>query len=90
MTSRTIWLNSKIASQGYCCLYGYLALCRERGETVKNMAKNIGISQDALWYHYRKFDYGAKPPKCQRVQECLDDVIQELVLENRLEKKPPE
>lgn len=76
-------LKSKIYSEGYCCLYGYLALCQARGETVENMAKNIGMSKDIIWYHLRKFKDEAvpNPPKCMRIKDCLDPVIQELILE---------
>lgn len=89
MTSRKHWLIAKVASEGYCCLRGYLVLCKERGETVQDMAKNIGISPDALWYHYRKFETASKPPGCMRQKDCLDSIIQELMLEKENIKKPP-
>ena len=82
MTMPVHSLKAKILSEGYCCLYGYLALCRERGETVINMAKHINISPDALWYHYRKLDdINSKEPKCHRYKECLDPIVQELLTE---------
>lgn len=84
MSSRKEWLIAKITSQEYCCLHGYLRLCRARGETVKDMAANIGMSQDTLWYHYRKLDGTANPPICMRVSDCMNPVITEI----EDEKKP--
>lgn len=36
----------------YCCLYGYLTLCRLRGERTLAMAKNLGCTSRAIRYHY--------------------------------------
>lgn len=74
MSSRKNWLIAKISSEGYCCLNAYLRLCKARGESVKDMAANIGMSPDALWYHYRKME-GENPPVCQRFSDCMDEVI---------------
>lgn len=86
MSSRKGWLIAKVNSEGYCCLNAYLRLCRARDETVKEMAKNINISPDALWYHYRKLDSTTRGPVCQRFSECMNPVI--TIIED--EKKPGE
>jgi len=83
MSSRKEWLVAKI-SEEYCCLNGYLRLCRARGEAVKDMAANIGMSQDTLWYHYRKMDSTAGGAQCMKFSDCMNTVITEI--EN--EKKP--
>lgn len=82
--SRKDGLLAKIYSEGYCCLNGYLRLCKARGEKVRGMAENIEISTDALFHHYRRLEKGKIP--CQGFSDCLGPVIKEI--EN--EKKPPE
>ena len=72
--SRSHWLLAKIHSEEYCCLKGYLGLCAARNETAKNMAKNINISVDTIWYHYRQDRKGKI--NCQRLVECLSDTIE--------------
>jgi hypothetical protein len=87
MSSRETWLTVKVANEGYCCPNAYLRLCRARGEAVKNMARNINISPDALWYHYRKLDRGgSNGPTCQRFSDCMDSIIREI----EAEKTPAE
>jgi len=77
MTSpRSHWLIAKIHSEEYCCLYGYLKLCKARGEKVVDMADNIGISPDALWYHYRRLEVGAV--QCSRLSNCMKPLIEEI------------
>ena len=77
MSSRKAWLIAKVASEGYCCIHGYLRLCKARDETPKAMAENIGMSPDTIWYHYRN------PPACQKQMTCMAPIIQ--IIEN--EKK---
>jgi hypothetical protein len=79
MSSRKTWLIVKVANEGYCCPNAYLRLCAARGESVKDMARNIGISPDALWYHYRKLRANnAASPVCQRFLDCMDTVVKEI------------
>lgn len=82
-------IMGKISSEGYCCLYGYLALCTARGETVEDMAANIGMSKDTIWYHLRKLkdETVLNPPKCLKIKDCLDPVIQELYAEHALSQE---
>ena len=82
-SSRSNWLAAKIASEGYCCMYGYLTLCKARGETVIAMAKNIDISPDALWYHYRKLEKKDPQPSCQSRAECLTHIVNEILDEKK-------
>ncbi len=67
---------SKIASEGYCCMAGYLRLCRARGEAVPSMADWIGMHRYTLYNHYRKLAAGKYP--CQKKAECLEPVILDL------------
>ena len=76
----------KIASEGYCCIWGYLKLCRERGETKAEMAKFSGITFRSLKNHYSLLKRGEH--ECQKYSTCLKSVIEELTEENA-EKKPP-
>ena len=75
----------KIASDGYCCIYGYLRLCRERGETKEEMAKCLGINFWTLKYHYRLLKRNEH--SCQNYGDCLKPVIEELEAENRKDGK---
>jgi len=82
MTSyRTVWLAAKVASEGYCCVHGYLRLCRARGESPKDMAENIGNSPHTIWYNYRKLAAGTL--HCQNQSDCMLPIIKEI------EKNPP-
>lgn len=74
-SSRKTWLIARVANEGYCCPHGYLRLCKARGEKVKDMAKNIGMSPDTIWYHYRKMDKEVGAPVCQRYSDCMNEVI---------------
>jgi len=74
--ARKKWLLDLIYSEGYCCLHGYLRLCRARDEAVKDMAENIGLSKLALWYHYRELKQNRRP--CMQKSDCLLPIIEEI------------
>lgn len=79
MTSRSEWLVARVINEGYCCVNAYLRLCKARGESVEAMAKNIGMSPDTIWYHYRKIKNGdLTAPKCRRFSDCMNSVIKEI------------
>lgn len=67
---------AKIYEEQYCCLKGYLGLCAARGETAPDMAKNLSVSPDTIWYHKRK-DAAGKVP-CLGRSDCLAPVIEEI------------
>lgn len=81
MTARSESLLAKIQSQGYCCLKGYLELCRARGQKATDMAPYIGISEHTLWYHYRRLDAGKMT--CKRFSDCLKPVIDEISAQSK-------
>jgi len=82
MTSyRTVWLAAKVASEEYCCVHGYLRLCKARGETPKSMAENLGVSPHTIWYNYRKLFAGNLT--CAHHSDCMLPTIEEI------EKNPP-
>lgn len=66
-------LQAKILSEDYCCLHGYLRLCKARGEKVPNMAEWIGMHRYTLYYHYRALAQGKRP--CLKLQNCLLPVV---------------
>ena len=66
----------KIASEGYCCIYGYLNLCRARGETKKSMASWLGVSFWTIKDHYKLLRRGVHT--CQKYSECLRPVIEDI------------
>ena len=71
-------LLAKIYSEGYCCLKGYLELCRLRGETPKGMGENLDVSAWRIQYHYRLMKQGKHV--CQNKGDCLKPIIAELLL----------
>lgn len=77
------WLLNAVYSEGYCCLNGYLRLCKARGETVKGMAENIGFTKLAIWYHYRELNAGRRP--CAGHCDCMDGLIKEIEGEIKME-----
>jgi len=62
-------LQMKIYNEGYCCPYGYLRLCRARGQTNGSIAKYQNLSIKIIQYNYRKVLSGGH--KCQNLQDCL-------------------
>lgn len=69
-------LLAQIQSEGYCCLNGYLRLCKARGETPMSMAFNFKIKPDIIWYHYRRMAQGRL--ECQQYSDCLSPIIDEI------------
>lgn len=67
---------SKIHSEGYCCMWGYLTLCRERGETPQGMAENLGALPHTIRHHYRQIKAGKC--SCSGKTDCLRPIIEEL------------
>ena len=88
MTTRKEWLTAKIASEGYCCLNGYLRVCAARGESVVEMAANIEQSPHTLWYHYRKLREGKLP--CLKHGDCMQPLLDEWAKENPPKRVPDE
>lgn len=68
-------LRPKILNEGYCCIYGYLNLCKARGETIKSMAAFLGVNKSVLWDCTRK---KGKKHVCQQTSECLQPIILEI------------
>lgn len=69
-------VTPKVFSEGYCCLYGYLRLCRARGETRKTMSEFSGLSPETIKNHYRRLRRGEHT--CQKYSECLLPVIEDI------------
>ncbi len=71
---RKIYLIAKVTSEGYCCIPGYLRLCQVRGEKVPDMADNLNVSPDTIWYHIRKKE------ACKRYAACMQDEIDKVMM----------
>jgi hypothetical protein len=74
-------LEAKAIADGYCCLYGYLTLCRTRGERVKDMAANIDMGPTTIWHHLRRIKNNELT--CPSHSDCLKPIIEEI------KKDPP-
>lgn len=69
-------IHAKIASEGYCCIWGYLKLCEVRGQKPADMMPFLGLSRLTFYHHKRKLDNGVY--SCERKPDCLADTIEEL------------
>lgn len=69
-------LLPKIASEGYCCEYGYLKLCRARGETRREMAGFLGVKFRLIKHWYSLLKKGKV--ECQCYSDCLRPVIEDI------------
>lgn len=75
-TKRPIKIQAWVYSEGYCCQYGYLMLCRARGETPKSMAEFSGVSKRVIWTKYRDIEDGLLT--CAGRKDCMKPVIEEI------------
>ena len=74
--SRWYVILPKIYSEGYCCMYGYLELCKARGETSNGMAENLGIKPHTLRHHYRQLKKGECT--CEGKTDCMKALLEEI------------
>ena len=69
-------LAPALFSEGYCCRWGYLSLCKARGEKQVEMASFLnvprGVVKDA-YYFLRLGRYS-----CQGNADCLSAVIEDI------------
>lgn len=72
-------LNRKVLSEGYCCLHGYVGLCRARGEKTKGMAENLAIPSRTIEHNCTQFKRGKL--LCQRQSDCLLPIIATILQE---------
>jgi len=71
-------LRARILSEGYCCVYGYLELCRARNETPTGMGENIGLPAHTIRHNYRCLKKGNRA--CANKPDCLKPTIEEILL----------
>lgn len=74
-------LAAKVASEGYCCINGYLRLCKARNEKVPDMAKWIGLHRYTIYYHYRELAANRRP--CMKQGDCMSPLISEITLSSQ-------
>lgn len=67
-------LKPLIDSEGYCCLHGYLKLCRHRKETHKEMANNLGVARATISYNYTQMCDNRKSHRCQGKEDCMKPI----------------
>lgn len=66
-----IILGKLILEEGYCCMYGYLRLCKHRGEHPSDMALYMGVASSTVRYHYTKIYEDRKNHRCQGEYGCM-------------------
>lgn len=73
---------ARIASDDYCCLYGYLRLCLARGQDAASMAEYTGVHINTVRYHLRRMK--DEKIKCQKrgINCLIPDILE-------IEKKGP-
>ena len=66
-------LKQKVAEEGYCCLRGYLDLCRSRGETPDSMGEFIEVAGSTIRYHYAqcRLTFVPKSHRCKGAEDCM-------------------
>lgn len=63
-------LEKAIADEGFCCLFEYLTLSREWGHSEEAMARQMGVSEGTIRYHYRLFAEKKRTHRCRAGAEC--------------------
>ena len=58
-----------ILDEGYCCVHGYIRLCKARGETRKGMAEFIGVPIRTVASNIYEYGCGNRP--CQEHSDCM-------------------
>ena len=69
-------LEAKVASEGYCCVNGYLRLCKARGESTPAMADWLGLHRFRVYHYLREMKKGNC--KCMNRSDCLNSIIEEI------------
>lgn len=83
--------QDKVAPQiegDYCCMKGYLDLCKARGQTHFSMAVFLGVRRRTVTYHYQKLRAGEYV--CPGGEGCLREVIEAISSVATLTPLPPE
>lgn len=60
-----------VLSEGYCCIYGYLRLCKARGEKPEQMAENLGVTKKPIYRFYKLMEEPNSRITCQRWKSCM-------------------
>lgn len=81
-----IGIFPKLISEGYCCPYGYLKLCRARGETKASMAKWLGVPFYTMKNAFRALKRGEHV--CLGYSGCMKPLIEEIEREKSSLKTP--
>jgi hypothetical protein len=69
-------IYNSIYTEEYCCLAGYLGLCKARGETAVGMAEAAKVSPQTIWHHLRREKQGLV--KCKGRSDCMLPIIEDV------------
>lgn len=69
-----IILGHLVESEGYCCMHGYLRLCKARGETPDTMAEHMGVSPSTVKYHYARLADEKRSHRCSGGPGCMKEL----------------
>lgn len=69
-------LVSHLAEVGYCCPWGYVALCQARGETISSMAREARLPRETVRFYVHKAQ--KRQTACLGRSDCLKKVIEEI------------
>lgn len=64
-----------ILEEGYCCLYGFLAIERERGQTPQSLAQYWGFEASNFRHHYAQLDARKRTHRCPVGEGCSRNPI---------------
>jgi hypothetical protein len=66
-------LEPLIDLEGYCCMHGYLKLCKFRGQKPEDMAKHMGVASSTIRYHYTMLVLNKKNHRCLGSGSCMKE-----------------
>lgn len=63
-------LKDLAASEGYCCIRGYLTECAAEGKTPAEMAKYMGVARSTINYNYERMREDCRSHRCPGAPIC--------------------
>jgi hypothetical protein len=66
-------LKTLVASEGYCCIRGYIKLCLSRGETPSSMAEHMGVAASTITYNISRLRDDKRTHRCVQCEGCLKE-----------------
>lgn len=72
----------------YCCVTGYVEVCRARGQGAASCAEHLGLPARTVQDYFRAVDNGTR--SCRRLPDCMRPLcleIHQAYLRDKAKKK---